>query len=316
MEAPREREELTLVVRRPCFGLPTACPSCLPVYFYLKFSGFPFQLEFNLIHPDSDQIPYIESDSYVAYNNEKGGVIESLKDDGILDMDSELWSTPDFTSMKAMIGSWLENALQYELWLGSDGSSVQKIYYADLPWPLGKILHLKQIRMVKQHLGITKEHAERREAEIYQKAMIAYGALSTSLGEEEFFFNRPSSLDAAFLGHALIVLQALPETSPLRSKLSQYDNLVRYAEKHKAQYIDTSSISSPQFPSFPKRGSKPKGAAKKERTPEEKKFRKRAKYFLIAQFVAALLFLTIMGGPFDNNELEMDDEDQGFSYDD
>ncbi|KAK4760171.1 hypothetical protein SAY87_023302 [Trapa incisa] len=147
----------------------------------------PLPIGVNLIRPDSDQIPYVESGSYVAYNNVKGG--------------------------------------------------------------------------------------------IYWKAMIAYGALSTCLGEEDFFFNRPSSLDSAFLGHALIVLQTLPETSSLRSKLSQHDNLVRYAEKHKVQYMDTSSISSPQLPSIPKRdtrrkrplnsGSKPKSGTKKERTPEE-----------------------------------------------
>lgn len=81
-------------------------------------------------------------------------------------MDSELRSAPDFMSMKAMIGSWLENALLYELWLGSDGFSAHKIYYADLPWPLGKILYLKQIHAVKQQLGITKENAERKEAEV------------------------------------------------------------------------------------------------------------------------------------------------------
>lgn len=46
-------EEYTLVVRKPCFGLPTACPSCLPVFFYLKFANVPFHLDYNLTYPDS-----------------------------------------------------------------------------------------------------------------------------------------------------------------------------------------------------------------------------------------------------------------------
>lgn len=53
MADERERENYTLVVRRPCFGLPTACPSCLPVFLYLRFANTPFHLDFNLVYPDS-----------------------------------------------------------------------------------------------------------------------------------------------------------------------------------------------------------------------------------------------------------------------
>lgn len=191
-----------------------------------------------------DQIPYVESGTYVAYNNEKGGVIESLKEDGILDMDSEVHSVPEWISTKAMVNSWLADALMYELWVGSDGSSAHKIYYSDLPWPIGKFLYFKQVRMAKQLLGITKENADRREeevhsistsyfllkiahargvdfivsfsdflltsnlvftnaevyasqetqdifyAQIYRRATIAYGALSTRLGDQTYFFDR------------------------------------------------------------------------------------------------------------------------------
>ncbi|EXC28849.1 hypothetical protein L484_004979 [Morus notabilis] len=42
---------------------------------YLRFANVPFYLDFNLVYPDYDQITYIESGDYVAYNNEKGGVI-------------------------------------------------------------------------------------------------------------------------------------------------------------------------------------------------------------------------------------------------
>ncbi|CAK9136728.1 unnamed protein product [Ilex paraguariensis] len=48
-----QKEKLTLVARKACFGLPTACPTCLPVYIYLRFAQVPFDLDFNLMHPDS-----------------------------------------------------------------------------------------------------------------------------------------------------------------------------------------------------------------------------------------------------------------------
>ncbi|EXB58130.1 hypothetical protein L484_026329 [Morus notabilis] len=97
-----------------------------------------------------DQIPYIESGDYVAYNNEKGGVIERIKKHGIIDLDNELYSVLNWISTKAMLTSWLADAIKYELWVGSDGSFAQKIYCSDLPWPIGKVLFLKQVYNVKE----------------------------------------------------------------------------------------------------------------------------------------------------------------------
>lgn len=114
-----------------------------------------------------DKIPYIESGEYVTYNNEKGGIIERLKEDRIADLDTELHSVPEWISTKAMISSWLADAIKYELWLGTDGSSAETIYYSDLPWPIGKILFLKQLHKVKQELGITKDNSEKIEEQVF-----------------------------------------------------------------------------------------------------------------------------------------------------
>lgn len=103
----------------------------------------------------------------MAYNNENGGVIEGLKVDGIVDLDGELNSVPEWVSTKAMIVSWLADALLYELWLGSDdGTSARKVYYSDLCWPIQKVLFVQQVRRVKQVLGINKDNVQRREDEV------------------------------------------------------------------------------------------------------------------------------------------------------
>ncbi|GER45783.1 metaxin-related family protein, partial [Striga asiatica] len=211
-----------------------------------------FTLEIHCNQPD--QIPFVESGDYVAYDNEKGGVIQKLKEDGAM----------------------------YELWLGSDGKSTHKIYYSDLPWPIGKILYHKQVRVVKQLLRITSENAERRDEEIHSRAVQAYGALSSLLGEQLPTFGCSSSW-------------ACSETSVLRSKRWGHANLVRYAEIFKTEYFDASSSSSsvPQTDA----SSKPKSKPKREKMEEEKKFRRAAKYFLATQLVAVSNFPLYLVGP-------------------
>lgn len=60
-------------------------------------------------------------------------------------------------------------------------------------------------------------------------------------------------------------------------------------------------------------GSKPKSKPKKEKTEEEKKFRRRAKYFLATQLVAVLVFLSLLGGS-DDSEVELGDDDDVLDY--
>ncbi|CAL5044346.1 unnamed protein product [Urochloa decumbens] len=321
-------ERKVLVARKPCFGLPTACPTSLPVLLYLRLAQVPFDIHVDTSFPDADHIPYVEFGDCVAFNNEKGGVIEYLREEKILDLNSKhpSVSPTDVLSTNAMVSTWLTDALQYELWVVTDGSIAHDIYFSDLPWPIGNILHWKKTRDVKQLLGITKLNAAEKEEEIYQKASAAYDALSLKLGDQIFLFdNSPTDVDALFLGHALFVLNALPDTSVLKGTLQKHENLVNFVEHHKVQLLEDLSSSSglgsspsPSSSSTPrKRASagqsyKPKPRAKKERTEEEKKFRRRSKYFLAAQLVGVLVFLSVLGGV-DSSEL---DDDDGMDYED
>ena len=74
-----------------------------------------------------DQIPYFEVGDYVAYNNEKEGIIECLKKDvGVVDLDSGVSSLPEWISTKAILTTWLADALTYELWLGCEETPLSK----------------------------------------------------------------------------------------------------------------------------------------------------------------------------------------------
>ncbi|KAH1201262.1 Mitochondrial outer membrane import complex protein METAXIN [Glycine max] len=323
----------TLVVRKPCFGLPTGCTQSLSAYIYLKFAQIPFQLDFHLNNPHSNQIPYFEVGDSVAYNNEKEGIIECLKKDvGVVDLDSGVSSLPEWISTKAILTTWLADALAYELWLGCEGSSAYSIYYSDLPWPLGKILSWKKAIWVKLKHGITNDNAEVKKEESYLwedfGLFFIFGAIIDFILQVRYSYAlfglcRPSSLDAIFLAHGLVVLHALPESSMLRIKFSEHANLVRYVQQCKTELIDAapSPSSAPQFhtdatssASKSHSSSKPKSKPKREKTQEEKTFKRKAKYFVVAQLVAVVVFLTLMTS-FDDAEVELDDDDGSYDYD-
>ncbi|KAK7323753.1 hypothetical protein VNO77_27244 [Canavalia gladiata] len=180
--------------------------SSMPLYFYLSQVG-----------------------DRVVYNNEKEGIVDCLKKDiGVVDLDSEISSLPDWIVTKAILTTWLADALSYELWVRSEGSSAYTIYYPDLPCPLGKVLFHKKAHWVKLKHGITNDNAELKKEEIYKRANSAYNALSICLGEQNYLFeNRTLCLEAIFLAHGLVILQALHESSKLRIKFLEHSNLVR-----------------------------------------------------------------------------------------
>ncbi|CAL9083321.1 unnamed protein product [Musa acuminata var. zebrina] len=168
MRDPRTEEtpEIVLVARTGGFGRPTACPICLPVYFYLRLAKV-FGLRHDRANPNSDHVPYIEHGYSVAFDNE-GGVIECLNEDDIVILDSKISKDCflDLLCTKVIISTWLAEAEQYELWVACDQTITDAIYFSDLSWPIGKILHWKQSKAVKQLHGITNLVLQRKREEV------------------------------------------------------------------------------------------------------------------------------------------------------
>lgn len=137
-------------------------------YGYLNMFDFMFLITFifGCVLWCLDQIPYFEVGDSVTYNNEKEGIIECLKRNVDDDLDTGVSSLPDWITTKVMLTTWLADALEYELWVGCDGSSAYNIYYSDLPWPIGKILFWKKAYWVNQKHGISKDNAEVKEEEV------------------------------------------------------------------------------------------------------------------------------------------------------
>ncbi|KAJ7571718.1 hypothetical protein O6H91_01G174600 [Diphasiastrum complanatum] len=209
--AVEENLNYVLLVRNGAWGLPTACPNCLPSYLYLKFAGLTFEVEYAPRLPDSEDLPILEYGLYAAFSSETGGIEGFLKNEKIADLDSGLTDSEklDLQVYKALTTSWLADATLCELWSKDNDAIAREVYFSSLPWPISKILNWKMHRSAFQKLGITAENASYRKTEILSKATAAYEALALRLGDQKYFFeSKPTSLDAVVLGHILFHLHA------------------------------------------------------------------------------------------------------------
>lgn len=318
-------EQLVLVARSPSWGLPTACPACLPSFLYLKLAQLDFAIHYNDRLPDSDDLPSLEYGDLVGFSGETGGIIEFLKNQSIADLDAGFLEAEvaELRPLTAMVDSCLQNALLYELWDGENAKVANRIYFSALPWPINKVLNWKQQKIVNETLGIQTINKDDKVGELYKKAAKAYESLSIILGDKKFFMKtRPSSLDALFLGHALFVLCVPLEKSQLKEELQKHANLVRYAERLQKEFLEgscttpiaknvyatsrTNAGSSRQSSST---SAKRRDKEPKERSEKEKLFKRRAKYFVAAQIAAVVVYVMIFGIAFDT--ITMDDEDGG-----
>ena len=317
--------DLVLVTRPGAFGLPTACPACLPAFLYLRLAAVSFQEQVTAVEPDSEDLPAVEYGESVGFASENGGVIEFLRRERIADLDAGLTDgeKAELETCKAMMESWVADASAYETWMRDNDTQCKAVYFAALPWGLAQALDWKQRLAVMQRLGVTSRNAAARADEMYRNASNAYSALSVLLSDQKFFFsNRPTSLDALVLGHLLFHMRVPFEVSTLKGEIFKHQNLVNYAESWSKQLLgeDEEFIDAAFQPKAPPpppmnqttQASKEKNSksAKKEKSEKEIIFKKRAKYFVIAQVVAVLMYAVFAGFGFDDDGDDDGEDDE------
>ncbi|CAI9098886.1 OLC1v1035614C1 [Oldenlandia corymbosa var. corymbosa] len=224
--------QLSISMRDAAYGLPTACPHSLGVYCYCMMAGIPFNCKRDLVNFDLDFSPKIKCNSYLGY---KG--IQDLIKQNVANLDFHLnEETRDHSMlMHSHIRDWLGKAATYELWIEPEHTR-NSLGYLLSGLRLGEAeAKARYFRRKSQLMDLEEEGRCRKIEELYKFVSFTYDQLSTTLGTKRTFFDeslddsRPSSLDAAFLGHAIFVIRILPETSRLRKELLQRSNLWNYA---------------------------------------------------------------------------------------
>ncbi|XP_050275171.1 mitochondrial outer membrane import complex protein METAXIN-like [Quercus robur] len=171
--------ELLLLCTQKHPTLPTHCPDSLAMLSYLVLAG----VDFALIHDShalQDLVPYVQYGPFIAFHGDKGGALQTLIEEKIIDLDNGL-EEPSSINLKIgteIVRGELANALTKEL----------------------------------KNMGlVNKKRSAFALQKIYDNILsTTYKVLSNMLQDRTFFFgDRPTSLDALFLGHALFVLHVL-----------------------------------------------------------------------------------------------------------
>ncbi|KAL3507261.1 hypothetical protein ACH5RR_032643 [Cinchona calisaya] len=181
-----QNDLIVLVTAEAKNGPPTNCPFGLVIKCYLQLGGVPFKM-IHQPHSDSDKLPYIECGSLRASDDEDRNLVEILKQSKLVDLDYWVGDQSKQELEKGKLFiNILTNAIQYQ----------------------------------------TQGEADKVH-EMQPMTIDAFHELSNILNNQPYFLgDRPTSLDAYFLGRALFIIHALKGTS-LENLLKVHSNLER-----------------------------------------------------------------------------------------
>jgi len=107
--------------------------------------------------------------------------------------------------------------------------------YHLIPFPLNYIIPFQKKMRISDQLSPFKKMDK---TEIYRQASECYEALSSYLGNNEFFFgNKPTSFDAIVYGHLSCHFFISLKGSNLRTLLKKHENLVNYCNRIYERYF-------------------------------------------------------------------------------
>jgi glutathione S-transferase len=222
----------------PIWGLPNPSPFCMKLETWLRMSGLPYEAKAITGPPKSKsgKIPYIER-SDGTFLGDSTTIIETLTREHGVDLDAEL--TPRQRAESVLLQRTFEEHLYFlvlhERWVDDAGWSVcGRDYFATLPAPLRLVLPPIIRREVKRN-AVGQGLSRLTDDERVQRARRDIESISTFLGDQEFFFGRPSTIDAVAHGFLANCVR-VPFDAPVSREVKKLDNLVAYDKRMTERY--------------------------------------------------------------------------------
>ncbi len=222
----------------PLWGAPSASPFVVKLLTWLRMAEIPYEAPPLAGPPRSPtkKMPYVELPDGTLLGD-SALIIEELGRRSAVTMDDVLDARQraEALALRRMLEEHLYFAGLWERWISPDGRAAsRRDYFAFLPWPLRSLLPILVSRDAKRNLyghGLGRH----TPADIYAMAFEDIDAAATLLGDRDYLFDVPTSIDAATYGLVRTVL-ANPFPSPLADRVRGHANLVAYGERITARW--------------------------------------------------------------------------------
>jgi len=221
------------------WGIPNPSPFCMKVETWLRMAGIPYEPRALTGPPKSStrKVPFIERPDG-SLLSDSGRIIRVLSRERGVDLDAALG--PRERAESLMLRRMLEEHLYFvvlaERWVEDAGWEKCKAdYFQTLPGPVRVLLPPVVRRQIKRDAhgqGLARLEPEER----LLRAEADLEALAFVLGDRDYFFGAPSTLDAIALGFLTNLLRA-PLDGPVHRAGSRHDNLVRYERRLMERYF-------------------------------------------------------------------------------
>ncbi|CAB3377549.1 Hypothetical predicted protein [Cloeon dipterum] len=214
--------------------------NCVAVQTFLRMCNLPYRVEYRknaeFMSP-SGRVPFIQCGKYlipeldhiVTFVNNKGKSLTGhLNDKQKSDMRADL----------SLINNVLVNAELYLTWV--EPVTLKEVtiprYSSVYPWPLGTVLSYSKRSEVIARLKALQWYDKSIE-EVYNEVDKVCSNLSTRLEKNQYFFGKPTELDALVFGHLhTIYTTKLPYTA-LWDTVKSYHNLIAHTDRINSLYF-------------------------------------------------------------------------------
>lgn len=227
---------LTVHIFSGAWDIPSESPFCLKLLTWMKMAEIPFETA-RLTGPaksKSGKAPYVEREDG-SIVEDSSAIIETFTEEFSVTLDAE--RTPQQRATTLMLQRMVETHLYFAVLIHrwrDHWPEVREAYFKGLIptpvlWVAGPFIRRATL---KQAEGQGTGRMPWSQAVAEAKADLQ--ALSTTLGDQDYFLGTPGMADAIVYG-ALENIRAEPFDGPLKDALHRHDNLVAWLDRVRAR---------------------------------------------------------------------------------